>query len=304
MLGRFIACALAAAAVVAISACKRSEPEVDRNLTIGSTQDLSITHSIAYAPGARRSLDVYAPAAQNGPLPVIVYIYGGAWASGSKEESAWIGAALARRGFVAVIPDYRVYPEGVWPLFIQDNASAVAWTHRSIAQYGGDPAQIVLAGHSSGAFNVYSLAVDGRWLEAEGLSPKRDIKAVIGLSGPYSMMPLDGQRENAIFGKGRNYTEPSEHIDGNSPPLLFLVGAEDWAAGPSNSPEAAEKVRAKGGEAEAILYPSVSHGDTRDALGGHAIASNAPIYQDILAFLARHGVTPHPQTQPETTPAH
>jgi len=298
MLRRSVACLLSVSFAMSTAGCKRApEVEIDHNLSIGSTHDLNIARDVAYAPGPRRSLDVYAPKAGDGAAPVIVYIYGGAWASGSKEESAWIGASLARRGFVAVIPDYRIYPEGLWPLFLQDNAAAVAWTRRTIAHYGGDPNQIVLVGHSSGAFNVFSLAVDRRWLEAEGLDPKNDVRAVIGLSGPYSMLPLDGRREHAIFGKGRNYTEPYAHIDGRSPPLLLLVGAEDGAAGPWNSPEAAENVRKKGGEAEAILYPSVSHADTRDAFGGLPLGSNAPILKDISAFLARHGVSPRAQAQ-------
>ncbi len=304
MLRRSVICLLTAFFAMSAGGCRRTpEPEIDHNLSIGSTHDLNITRDIAYAAGPRQSLDVYSPNAGDGDAPVIVYIYGGAWASGSKEESAWIGASLARRGFVAVIPDYRIYPEGLWPLFLQDNAAAVAWTHRKIAQYGGDPNKIVLVGHSSGAFNVFSLAVDRRWLDAEGLDPKNDVKAVIGLSGPYSMMPLDGDREHAIFGEGRDYTEPYAHIDGRSPPLLLLVGADDRAAGPSNSPEAAKRVREKGGEAEAILYPSVSHSDTRDAFGGLPIASNAPILGDILSFLARHDVSPkaQPPANPDST---
>ena len=279
--------------ILLAGACAR-EPEVDRNALAGPTDDLVVTRDVAYAAGDRHALDIYAPRNAGADLPVIIFIYGGAWAAGSKGESAWIGAALARRGFVTVIPDYRIYPQGLWPDFIQDNAAAVRWAVDNVKAHGGDPARIVLMGHSAGAFNAFALAVDRRWLNAVGLEPEKAIKAMIGLAGPYRMSPPDPGRETEIFGPQRGYSEPADHIDGKSPPLLLLVGATDRAAGPELSTEMADLVRAKGGAARAILYPGVTHSGIQEAIGGVASPSSVRILQDIVGFLAETGVSqPH-----------
>ena len=71
--------------------------------------------------------------------PVVVFIYGGRWQGGSKEQYRLLGDALTREGFVAVMPDYRLYPEVGFPRWVEDGARAVRWVRDSIARYGGDP---------------------------------------------------------------------------------------------------------------------------------------------------------------------
>jgi acetyl esterase/lipase len=267
-----------------------SHPDKDMNKAAGPLTDLMVTRNLPYEPGDRHSLDVYVLRAPSKPRPVIVYIYGGAWAAGSKEQFGWVGVALARRGFVAIEPDYRVYPEARWPMFLQDNAAAVRWARDHAASFDGDPSRLVLMGHSSGAHNVFSLMVEPRWLAAVGMAPS-DFKAMIGLSGVYSMFPLDGPRENAIFSPKTGYTEPIDHVDGRAPPMLLIIGDRDRAAEPSNSDDVAAKVHEKGGIAEVIHYPSLGHSDTQDALA--APPGHAPrIIDAILRFLASHGAAP------------
>ncbi len=271
-------------------ACSRGESEIDRNKAAEPITDLVVTYNLPYEPGDRHSLDVYVPRAAAKPRPVIVYLYGGGWAAGSKAEFAWVGVALARRGFIAVLPDYRIYPQAHWPMFLEDNAAAVRWARDHAARFGGDPAKLVLVGHSAGAHNAFSVAVEPQWLGAVGMSP-HDITAVIGLSGVYSMLPLDGPREHAIFGSQTGYTEPIDHIDGVLPPMLLIIGDRDRAADPSDSDAVAAKLREKGGVAEVIHYPSLGHSDTQDAL---ALAPGRPprIIDAILRFLAAHGIRP------------
>jgi acetyl esterase/lipase len=270
--------------------CSRGESDIDKNKAAEPMDDLTVTLNQPYAPGDRHRLDVYVLRAAAKPRPVIVYLYGGAWAAGTKAEFAWVGAALARRGFMAVVPDYRIYPEAHWPMFLEDNAAAVRWARGHAASFGGDPSKLVLMGHSSGAHNAFSLAVDPRWLADVGMAP-RDLRAIIGLSGPYSMFPLDGPREHAIFGPQTGYTEPVDHVDGRSPPMLLIIGDRDRAAEPSNSDDVAARVRGKGGVAEVIHYASLGHSDTQDALA--APPGRPPgIIDAILHFLASYGAAP------------
>ena len=252
--------------------------------------DLVVTRNLPYEAGDRHSLDVYVLSAAAKPRPVIVYLYGGAWAAGSKADFAWVGAALARRGFVAVVPDYRIYPQARWPMFLQDNAAAVRWARDHAARFGGDPSKLVLMGHSAGANNALSLAVEPEWLKAVGMVP-RDLTAMIGLSGPYNLSPLDTRREIAIFGPPTGYTDPINRVEGGSPPMLLIIGDRDDAAAPRDSDAVAAKVREKGSAAVVIHYAALGHSDTQNAL---AIPPGRPpeLIDAILSYLAALDAAP------------
>src|SRR5262245_1487022 len=106
------------------------------------------TTDIAYGSDKRPKLDVYVPEAPSAaqvaqsatrPLrPVVVFWYGGSWQDGSKSEYRFVGAALAERGFIAVLPDYRLYPKVKFPAFVDDAAKAVAWVQQHAEEFGGD----------------------------------------------------------------------------------------------------------------------------------------------------------------------
>src|SRR5476651_1562373 len=98
---------------------------------------------VRYVPGDRHDLDIYVPTGV-GPAPVVVFIYGGGWKDGDKSQYRFVAATLAARGFLTVVPDYQLFPAVRFPVFLQDNATAVAWTKANIARYGGDPHRIFL----------------------------------------------------------------------------------------------------------------------------------------------------------------
>ena len=91
-----------------------------------------------YGHNVRNGVDIYTPAGAS-KAPVIVFFYGGNWQSGDKEMYRFVAASLAARGYVVVVPDYRVYPEVRFAGFMQDGAQAVAWTKKNIERFGGDP---------------------------------------------------------------------------------------------------------------------------------------------------------------------
>ncbi|MGT2427719.1 alpha/beta hydrolase [Cupriavidus basilensis] len=142
--------------LVGLGACSTSD--VLNGLT--QSRAYALTASVPYADGARGKLDIYAPRepACSGKAPVVVFFYGGTWNSGERADYAFVAAALAARGILTVIPDYRLYPEASYPDFLVDNARAVAWTRREIANYGGDPQRLFVMGHSAGGYNAAMLA--------------------------------------------------------------------------------------------------------------------------------------------------
>ena len=245
-----------------------------------------ITRGVAYMPGPRGGLDIYRPRGAVSPAPVVVFIYGGSWDSGRRQDYTFVGAALAAKGFLTVIPDYRVYPQVRWPTFLQDNARAVAWTRDHAAEYGGDPHRLFLMGHSAGAYDAVMLGLDRRWLAAVGMDPQRDLKGVIGLAGPYDFLPLDSDELRTIFGppQGRPATQPINYVDGRNPPLFLGTDTADKTVKPGNTTRLATKVQAAGGPVELRYYKGLSH-----ALLVGAIAAPlrflAPVLRDVDAFM-------------------
>ena len=100
---------------------------------------------VAYADGPRKKLDVYAPKNPEGKSPIVFFIYGGGWNHGDRGDYAFLGNALASRGFVVVIADYRLYPDVKYPDFLEDNAQALKWVQDNIASYGGDTDRLFIA---------------------------------------------------------------------------------------------------------------------------------------------------------------
>ncbi|KAJ8134255.1 hypothetical protein OY671_012532, partial [Metschnikowia pulcherrima] len=109
------------------------------------------TSGSAYGPSPRQRSDIHAPSNAAG-APVVVFFYGGSWRSGERADYRFAGDASAARGIIAVIADYRLYPEVAYPEFRRDAASAVAWIQRHIGAYGGDPGRSFVAGHSAGGY--------------------------------------------------------------------------------------------------------------------------------------------------------
>ena len=265
---------------------------------------VAISTDLAYAPGPRGGLDVYRPTGARGPAPVVVFIYGGGWDSGRRQDYRFVGLALARRGYVTVVPDYRLYPQVRWPAFLQDNAVAVRWARDHAAQYGGDPARMVLMGHSAGAYDAVMLGLDRRWLAAVGMDPRRDLKGVVGLAGPYDFLPLDTDKLRDLFGPpdGRPATQPINHVSGDEPPLFLGVDVGDKVVRPGNTTRLAAKARAAGAQVEVRAYKGVSH-----ALLVGAIAAPlrflAPVLADSARFIdARTGAAPSGPTAPAARP--
>ncbi len=238
-----------------------------------------------FGPGERDRLDVYEPRGPHPGAPVVVFFYGGNWDSGSRGFYRFVGAVLASRGVVAVIPDYRVYPEVRFPDFLNDSARAVAWAKAHAADYGGDPRRLFLMGHSAGAYNAAMLTVDRRWLGAVGLDPRTDVAGVVGLAGPYDFLPLHSERLKAIFGPPDQLpdTQPITHVDGQAPPMLLLTGDLDDVVDPGNSDRLAARVVQRGGQAGVRHYPQKAHISVLLSLlpvfGGQALADASDFIQ-------------------------
>ena len=222
---------------------------------------VEISRDIPYGSDPRQRLDVYAPRPRRPDAPIVVFFYGGGWNSGRRQDYLFVGASLASHGYVAVIPDYRTYPQARWPAFLQDSAEAVRWAHDHGAAYGGDARKLVLMGHSAGAYNAAMLTLDGRWLGGVGMAPGRDVRAMVGLAGPYDFLPLHSDELKDIFGPPAQLpdTQPINHVGPGTPPLWLGTDQHDHVVDPGNTSRLAAAVMAQGGRAEVKVYPRLNH---------------------------------------------
>jgi len=246
---------------------------------------IQLTQSIAYAERSRHRLDVCQPRGA-AAAPVIIFFYGGAWQSGYKELYRYVAKALARRGYVAVVPNYRIYPEVCYPDFLDDGAQVVRWVKDNIARFGGDPDKLFLKGHSAGAHIAAMLSIDARWLGKVGLDPRRDIAGLIGIAGPYDLMPLRDEKLKVIFGGvNRPETQPIFHVAPGAPPALLMTGGRDRLVEPGNSVRLAARLVAAGNAATVLTYRRVGHFIIIAAVAPF-LRFLVPVMRDMDAFIA------------------
>jgi len=241
-----------------------------------------------YGPGDRNKLNIWVPTGtkKTDKLPVLVWLYGGGWYSGARDDYGFAGRAFARQGFIVVIPDYRIVPDGHWPDFLNDSAAAVAWTDAHIANYGGDPDRIALSGHSAGAYNAVMLALDPKWMEAAGSDPSV-IRGVAALAGPYDFAPFEkGGRADVAMGDIRpvEQTQPINFVRADAPPLWLGHGTADTVVRVRNSQRLAAAMQRVGGSATLREYDGLSHNDLVMALT-KPLAYKGPILPEVTDFL-------------------
>lgn len=230
-------------------------------------------------------LDVYGPEPRPAAAAaLVVFIHGGGWDSGRKEDYDFVGTAFASRGFVTVVPDYRLVPAVRFPAFLADCAEAVRWAQDHGADYGGRPDRIFLVGHSAGAYDVVMLALDRRFLAAAGV-PADHLKGVAGLAGPYDFLPLNVASTSAAFGMAADLarTQPINLVAAGAPPMLLANGQADDVVRPKNSRVLAGLMRDRGNRVVEKYYPDLGHVGILLALG-RPFRARAPVLDDVVGF--------------------
>jgi len=244
---------------------------------------------LSYGADPQQKLDVYIPDAKAGPgtqvaRPLIVFWHGGRWEFGDKSDYRFVGAALAESGYVAVVANYRHYPQVKMPGFMDDAARAAQWAVAHAGEFGADPNQLFLMGHSAGAHMAALLALDSSHLRAAGSVPH--IAGVIGLSGPYDFLPLLEADVQDMFGPPALYptSQPINYVRADAPPMLLVHGLKDDTVWPKNSRNLATALSARGVDVTLKLYPKLVHADTVGALSA-PIRGRAPTLADIQSFI-------------------
>jgi acetyl esterase/lipase len=260
-----------------------SSPAMLLNVTVPRSS-YRVQRDIAYGEQPRQKFDLYLPNAFTPPAPVVLFFYGGAFRAGRKEEYRIVGEALASKGVITAVADYHIYPDAHFPDFLEDGARALAALHARVAEFGGDPSRIFLAGHSAGAYISVMLAANPAYLRAVN-ADLSFIRGVIAIAGRYHELPLGDSIAREIFrGPARAETRPATYIDGKRPPILFLAGAKDSKEVLESHRLLAAHLREKSSDVEERTYPNVGHMGIMVALAP-GFRNRAPLRDDIVRFV-------------------
>ena len=239
----------------------------------------TVQKNIAYGDHKRQKLDVYSPTKPKANAPTLVFFYGGAWDSGSKDDYRFVAQAFAEQGYPVIIPDYRLYPEIKFPDFLDDAAQSVKWSSDNTQS------PIVIMGHSAGAHIAAMLVLDEQYLDRIDMDRER-LKAWIGLSGPYDFLPFTSRKVKSIFSSADNtdQTQPIHFADKKSIPTLLIHGLNDKRVLPRNSKNLAKVLKANETAVREHYYEDTSHAMTVGSISVR-FREQTPSFDDILKFL-------------------
>lgn len=244
----------------------------------------------ATPPTGPLRLDVYRPTAGPKPAPVVVFLHGGGWVKGSRDEITRPGVSgtdvargLTRRGYAVVTADYRLSKVAKWPAQLFDAKAAVRWVRANAARFQLDPQRIGVWGKSAGgqlAAMVGTTAGDPRFEGDEGTTGvSSEVRAVIDWYGPADLPALAAGRDGkahpskvadltGLFGCAPTDCPPDTltlaspvHYAGarKPPPFLIQHGTADTLVPVQQSEELADALRKAGGFVELKTYPGASH---------------------------------------------
>jgi acetyl esterase/lipase len=248
-----------------------------------ATFDVEVIKDIAYFDGkgadpVRHKLDLYLPKGKK-EFSVLVFVHGGGWKNGSKDEFEFLGKALAKHGIGVVTVNYRLFPEVKFPANVEDVARAVAWTHKHAAKYGGQAGQLFLGGHSAGGHLVSLLATDASYLKAYGLALD-DIRGVISISGLYNIprgrFPLFEDSDEGV-----KKASPLRQIQGPHPPFLLIYADKDFPSFGDMAEEFAGALQRLKLDAQCLKIAERTHGSVMTKIA----EDGDPVGRAIVEFI-------------------
>jgi acetyl esterase/lipase len=163
---------------------------------------------LAYGLKARNRLDLYRTKNPKKQKPLIVFVHGGSWQHGNKRDYLFIGETFAREGFDVAVINYQLAPENIFPAFVDDLAQAIHYLNQNKVKLNISTDNIILMGHSAGAFNVMSVVYSA---QPQQFKYTDNIKAIVGLAGPYHFDYKDDPLSEHAFDRNYYDYQPTDH---------------------------------------------------------------------------------------------
>jgi len=223
-----------------------------REETASARRDLPGARGLAYGAGRRQRIDLFGARGPD-PRPVLVYLHGGAWRQLSLEESGCLARPFVAAGAIVAAVDFDLVPDVTLDEQVGQSKAAVGWLIANLAELGGDPRNIVLCGHSSGAHLAAMAATGG--VRVAGLAL---------VSGCYDLEPVRLSARNDYLrldpaGAGRN--SPIKLLRPGLPPAVIAHGGGELDEFKRQARELAERWRETVGEVALIERAGLNHFD-------------------------------------------
>lgn len=251
--------------------------------TVAVAREIGGPERFAYGADPAQRLDVYAPPAPDaGRRPVLVFMHGGGWVGGYPWWTGFMAHAAQARGFVLVAPTYRLGPQHRFPAQLQDTERILDWTRANIANHGGDPARIVVGGHSAGA-HLSALVC----LRGAVPARTRGIVACFPVSAPFDLHspdPAPGSLEARTYDyvlarrDDDQAASPINFLGAADVPFVVVYGERDFERIARTTVEFDRRMRAGGKSIALRFVPGATHFDTHLMLRDPA----APWYDDLM----------------------
>lgn len=291
--GRLLLCVLASASLVSCSSAVQTDVRsVHDYKTDALPPDVEVVKDIEYgkAGDASLRLNIIRPEQAEKPLPVIIFLHGGGWCSGNKDDSTGLMAGFAQLGYVCASVEYRFFDVAVFPAQIEDCKNAVRFLRANATVYGIDPDHIGAWGDSAGGHLAALLAASGDIAELEGQGGWQEhssrVQAAVDWYGPVGLSEMNLSQDD-IYSKLLGTTpqenrelarlsDPMSLISSDDPPILIMHGDRDNVVPIILSTQYAEKLRQGGVDVTMETVKGAGHGD--------GFWGEAAIYAKVLAF--------------------
>ena len=257
---------------------------------------VGVSKNISYGTGESQNLDIYYPKALAHAIrkgktideryPLVVFVHGGSWESGNKDQYAFVGQSFAQAGYVTAVINYRKVPDFVYPAFVEDTAQAVAWTHKNADKFYANPQLMAVVGQSAGAFNAVAAVSNADFLAPFDLKPT-DIKVVVGIAGPYSYdfrkyasrtaFPANGHPQDIM---------PDNLIKGSQPAYLLLTAENDNVVHNTNAQKMSAALKAVGAEVSTGVIKNANHATSIGAMATPLRGLN-DVREQVLSYLTK-----------------
>ena len=287
--------------VLSFSACQSSEtPETPPSDLAGTVQQDIVYSS---SNGADLKLDIHYPDLVNGPVPTVVYIHGGAWIQGDKEEGAGTVdiPALLEAGFAVVAVNYRLAPEYKFPAMIEDVKCAIRFLRANADRYSLATEKIGAYGGSAGGHLVSLLGLtdsSAGWDSGDYAEYSSRVQAVVDMFGPTNLTgpfsPEAPVKCEDVFGTCKvndpvlRDASPVTWVSADDPPFLILHGDKDAVVPLSQSETLYERLRDAGIEVTLVVVRNGEHGLWPKA---DMEPSRSQLSEMIVEFFVEHLIT-------------
>ncbi len=266
-----------------------------RNPEIITVDD--VVYATVEVPGSQAPIDLtmdtaFARQSDGEPMPVVVYIHGGGFRSGSKSDGQMFNVALARGGYFAAAINYRLSDIAEYPAAVHDCKAAIRFLRSNAEELAIDPDRIGVWGHSAGGHLAAYLALTGNAEETHGTvgtnaDTSSAVQCAVPVSGIFDFSEIGngGERMRYWLGsaEGEAWTErlreasPISWVDSEDPPMLLIHGTEDRLVQAGQSETLHAKLQSDGVETRLRLVDDQGH-----------IIRDRRVYMEAMQFFDKH----------------